>query len=126
MGDAFLWGAVAGSSLVLGRAIALRLPITRRQLGLIRAFGAGGRIRAVAYEPAPEALQTSAGDGRLALGLFAGSLVFFAGECSATASRAPRTKTARRARTPCRPVGRSCSGSSSTGSRNRSSWDSPC
>jgi hypothetical protein len=30
MGEAFLWGVVGGSSLVLGGIIALRAPITRR------------------------------------------------------------------------------------------------
>jgi ZIP family zinc transporter len=80
MGEALLWGMVAGSSLVLGGAIALRVSISRRALGLIMAFGAGVLISAVAYELVQEAFATSAGEGGIALGLLAGSAVFFAGE----------------------------------------------
>jgi ZIP family zinc transporter len=80
MGEAFLWGVVAGSSLVIGGAIALRAPITRRHVGLIMAFGAGVLISAVAFELVHEAFETSAGDGGIALGLLAGSAVFFAAE----------------------------------------------
>jgi ZIP family zinc transporter len=80
MGEAFLWGLVASSSLVLGGLIALGLGMSRRLLGLIMAFGAGVLISAVAYELVQEAFDTSAGGGEVALGLFAGSLVFFAGD----------------------------------------------
>jgi ZIP family zinc transporter len=80
MGEAFLWGVVAGSSLIIGGAIALRAPITRRHVGLIMAFGAGVLISAVAFELVHEAFETSAGDGGIALGLLAGSAVFFAAE----------------------------------------------
>ncbi len=80
MTEAFLWGLVAGSSLVLGGVIALRAPITRRHVGLIMAFGAGVLLSAVAYELVHEAFETSAGDGAIAVGLVAGSAVFFAAE----------------------------------------------
>jgi ZIP family zinc transporter len=80
MGEAFVWGAVGGSSLVVGGAIALRLSLTRRALGLVMAFGAGVLISAVAYELVQEAFETSAGEGGVALGLLAGSVVFFAAE----------------------------------------------
>jgi ZIP family zinc transporter len=80
MGEAFFWGLVAGASLVVGGAIARRLSISRRLLGLIMAFGAGVLISAVAYELVHEAFETSAGDGGIALGLLAGSVVFFLGE----------------------------------------------
>jgi zinc transporter, ZIP family len=80
MGEAFLWGAVGGSSLVIGGVVALRVAITRRLLGLIMAFGAGVLISAVAYELVHEAFETSAGDGGIALGLFAGSATFFAAQ----------------------------------------------
>ena len=73
MGEAFLWGLVGGSSLVLGGVIALRAPITRRHVGLIMAFGAGVLISAVAYE-------TSAGEGGIAIGLLSGAAVFFGAE----------------------------------------------
>jgi ZIP family zinc transporter len=80
MGEAFAWGLVAGLSLVVGGSIARRLPISRRLLGLIMAFGAGVLISAVAYELVHEAFETSAGDGGIAIGLLAGSTVFFLGE----------------------------------------------
>jgi ZIP family zinc transporter len=80
MGEAFLWGTVAGSSLVIGGIVALRAPITRRHVGLIMAFGAGVLLSAVAYELVQEAFETSAGEGGIALGLLAGSLVFFLAE----------------------------------------------
>jgi zinc transporter, ZIP family len=80
MGEAFFWGLVGGSSLVIGAIVALRVAITRRLLGLIMAFGAGVLISAVAYELVHEAFETSAGDGGIALGLLAGSAVFFTAE----------------------------------------------
>ncbi len=78
--EAFLWGLLAGSSLLLGGLIALGLDISTRVLGLVMAFGAGVLISAVAYELVGEAFESSAGSGGVALGLFAGAGVFFAGD----------------------------------------------
>jgi zinc transporter, ZIP family len=80
MGQSFAWGVLAGSSLVLGGVLALAFPIGRLALGLIMAFGSGVLISAVAFELVDEAFETSAGYGGVALGLFAGSAVFFAGD----------------------------------------------
>jgi zinc transporter, ZIP family len=80
VGEACFWGLVGGSSLVIGGVVALRVAITRRVLGLVMAFGAGVLISAVAYELVHEAFETSAGDGGIALGLLAGSAVFFAAQ----------------------------------------------
>jgi zinc transporter, ZIP family len=80
VGEALFWGLVGGSSLVIGGVVALRIAISRRLLGLIMAFGAGVLISAVAYELVHEAFETSAGDGGIALGLLAGSAVFFAAQ----------------------------------------------
>jgi ZIP family zinc transporter len=80
MSEAFAWGALAGSSLLVGGLVALRVPIGRRLLGLIMAFGSGVLISAVAYELVQEGFETSAGAGGVALGLLAGSLVFFGGD----------------------------------------------
>ena len=77
MREAFLWGTVAGASLVIGGVVALRVSLTRRILGLIMAFGAGVLVSAVAYELVQEAFETSAGDGGVALGLLVGSVVFY-------------------------------------------------
>jgi ZIP family zinc transporter len=80
MGESFAWGVVAASSLVLGGALAGWLPIGRRVLGLVMAFGAGVLISAVAFELVEEAFETSPWKGGAALGLFLGSLVFFVGD----------------------------------------------
>jgi ZIP family zinc transporter len=80
MAESFAWGILASSSLVLGGIAALLLPISQRLLGIIMAFGAGVLISAVAFELVQEASETSAGDGGVALGLFAGSVVFFLGD----------------------------------------------
>jgi ZIP family zinc transporter len=80
MGEAFLWGTIAGASLVVGGIVALRVSLTRRIVGLIMAFGAGVLLSAVAYELVHEAFETSAGEGGVAVGLLAGSLVFFGAE----------------------------------------------
>ena len=80
MGESFFWGLLAGSSLVVGGLLSYWLPIGRRALGLIMAFGAGVLISAVAFELVHEAFETTAGDGGVALGLFLGSCVFVAGD----------------------------------------------
>jgi zinc transporter, ZIP family len=106
VGEAFLWGTVAGASLVIGGVVALRVSLTRRVVGLIMAFGAGVLLSAVAYELVHEAFETSAGDGGVAVGLLAGSVVFFAaeklisrlvGEGEESADESARTKQAGRA-----------------------------
>jgi ZIP family zinc transporter len=80
VGESFAWGVIAASSLVLGGVLALWLPIGRRALGLVMAFGAGVLISAVSFELVEEASDTSAGEGGVALGLFLGSLTFFVGD----------------------------------------------
>lgn len=80
MGEAFLVGLLAGSSLILGGILAFALPFSRRVLGLVMAFGAGVLISAVAYELVGEAVLASDGGGEVAGGLAAGALTFFAGD----------------------------------------------
>jgi zinc transporter, ZIP family len=80
MGEALFWGLVAGSSLVLGGLIGLYVRMPPRWVGVIMAFGAGVLISAVAYELVGEAVDTAAGGGGVALGLFGGALTFFAGD----------------------------------------------
>ena len=80
MGEALLWGIVASSSLVIGCLLTLRFSISSRVLGLVMAFGAGVLISSVSFELVEEAFTTSAGDGGVALGLFAGAGVFYAGD----------------------------------------------
>jgi ZIP family zinc transporter len=80
MAAAFAWGLLAASSLVLGAIIALAFPIPRRAIGLIMAFGSGVLISAVAFDLIAEAAARSSGHGAIAVGIFAGSGVFFAGD----------------------------------------------
>ena len=80
MAEAFLWGLVAGSSLLVGGIVALRMRIGGRLLGLVMAFGAGVLISAVAYELVQEAFHVGAGSGGVALGLVAGAAAFYSGD----------------------------------------------
>jgi ZIP family zinc transporter len=78
--NALFWGFIAGASVILGGMIALLLPISKRMIGLIMAFGAGVLISAISYELVEEAVRTSAGSGGVASGLFAGALTFYGGD----------------------------------------------
>jgi zinc transporter, ZIP family len=78
--EAFFWGALASSSLLVGGALALNLPLGRRILGLVMAFGAGVLISAVAFELFAEAAATAERQRIATIGLFAGSLTFFVGD----------------------------------------------
>jgi zinc transporter, ZIP family len=80
MTSAFLWGAFAASSLLIGGLIAFRFKISSKLLGLIMAFGSGVLISAVSFELAHESVELSHGSGMAVLGLFAGAIVFFAGD----------------------------------------------
>jgi zinc transporter, ZIP family len=75
--DAFLWGLVATSSLVVGGVITTRVSLGKRTLGIIMAFGAGTLISAVSYELIYEAVKMAKGTGFPAFGLFAGALTFY-------------------------------------------------
>jgi zinc transporter, ZIP family len=80
MGNAFLWGLLATSSLIIGGIIATRLSISKKVLGIIMAFGAGTLISAVSYELIYEAVKLGRGSGFPAFGIFAGALTFFFSE----------------------------------------------
>jgi ZIP family zinc transporter len=90
--EAFFWGAVGGGALLIGAAVALRLPVSRHVLGMVMAFGAGVLISAVAFDLVEEAFETSAGAGAMAVGFFAGALVFFAGDALIDRSGGDRRK----------------------------------
>jgi ZIP family zinc transporter len=77
MWSAFLWGAVATSSLLLGGLLACGWSLSRRSLGLLMGFGAGTLISAVSYELVFESVRRSHGNGVPAIGLFAGALCFY-------------------------------------------------
>ena len=80
MGSAFGWGALGGSALVLGAVAAVVWRIPVRVLGMVMGFGAGVLISALAFDLVEEAVETSAGEGGVAVGLLTGAVVFFAGD----------------------------------------------
>jgi ZIP family zinc transporter len=80
VGEALFWGLVAGSSLVLGGAIGLWLPLPRELRGLIMGFGAGVLISAVAYELVDDAFEAADGFAIVAVGLLVGAATFFVGD----------------------------------------------
>jgi len=75
--NAFLYGLLATSSLLIGGMIASRFNLGKRTLGIIMAFGAGALISAVAYELVYEAIKLGKGTGYGAFGFFAGAFTFF-------------------------------------------------
>jgi ZIP family zinc transporter len=77
MWNAFLWGLLATSSLLIGGMIASRFNLGKRTLGIIMAFGAGALISAVAYELVYESIKLGKGTGFGGLGFFAGAFTFF-------------------------------------------------
>lgn len=80
MSEAFFWGLIAGSSLLVGAAAVFLFEITERMLGAILAFGGGVLISAVSFELVQEATTTTNGDWAVAIGLGAGALTFFFGD----------------------------------------------
>jgi ZIP family zinc transporter len=80
MAEAFGWGTLAASSLVIGAVLALVLRISLRMIGLIMAFGSGVLISAVSFDLVEEAAQKSSGHGWVVAGIFAGCFVFFGGD----------------------------------------------
>jgi zinc transporter, ZIP family len=60
--------------------LALHLPLSKRVIGLVMAFGAGVLISALAYELFLEATNTAERSRIAAAGLFAGSATFFVGD----------------------------------------------
>ena len=82
MTEAFAWGLVASSSVLLGGAVALIWPVHRRLLGLVMAFGAGVLISAVAFELVAEAFAETGLFEDVAVGLFAGCAAFAIGDAA--------------------------------------------
>jgi ZIP family zinc transporter len=76
MSNAFLWGLIATSSLVIGGLLGSWWTPGKRTLGAIMAFGAGVLISAVAYELVFEALHIAKLTGFPTMGFFAGAFTF--------------------------------------------------
>jgi zinc transporter, ZIP family len=80
--ESFGWGLFASSSLLLGALLAIWLPLNRRVLGLVMAFGSGVLISAVAFELVEEAFETSGLLSDVAIGLFAGCATYSIGDAA--------------------------------------------
>ncbi|MGG0739584.1 ZIP family metal transporter [Niallia taxi] len=76
MWSAAMWGGISGSAVLLGALAALLLPIKRRIIGFIMAFGTGVLIGASTYELLGDAVE-SGGLLPTSLGFLAGAVVFF-------------------------------------------------
>src|SRR4029453_4992533 len=68
------------SSLLIGALVAFAVPIPRKMLGFILAFGSGVLTRPVAHELVGEAVTVSANSYAVGLGFAAGAFVFFVGD----------------------------------------------
>ena len=80
MVEAFAWGLLAASSLVLGAGIALQFRIGLRAIGLVMGFGAGVLISAVAFDLIEVAVGKATSHGATLIGMFVGCGVFFGGD----------------------------------------------
>ncbi|MCQ4326230.1 ZIP family zinc transporter [Stutzerimonas stutzeri] len=75
--QAGFWGLLAGSALLLGAAAGYWLPIPRRLIAAIMAFGAGALISSLAFELMDEALRIG-GLGASAIGFMGGAALYTA------------------------------------------------
>jgi ZIP family zinc transporter len=75
--NAFLWGLLATSSLVIGGMIATRINLSNRTIGIIMGFGAGTLISAVSYELVFESLKIAKFSLFPAYGFFAGAATYY-------------------------------------------------
>ena len=69
------WGLLAGAALLIGAAVAWWLPVPKKLVALVMAFGAGVLVSALAFELVAEAAD-SAGLGEVVVGFAGGALVF--------------------------------------------------
>ena len=77
MVNAFIWGLLATSSLIIGGIIAIRFTLSNRSIGIIMGFGAGTLISAISYELIFEAVKMGRSTGFPAFGFFSGAATFF-------------------------------------------------
>jgi len=75
--NAFLFGLLATSSLVIGGIIATRFSLSKRTIGIVMGFGAGTLISAISYELIFEAVQIARKTGYPAFGFFTGAFTFY-------------------------------------------------
>ena len=77
--QAGLWGALAASALMLGAVAALTLPVPRRIVALVMAFGAGALVSALSFDLSEEAFRVG-GTQVFGIGMAAGAVVYYAGD----------------------------------------------
>jgi ZIP family zinc transporter len=82
MRDAFLWGLLGASSLVLGVVVVTFWTMPARPLGLVMGFGSGVLLSAVSFELVEQAVETEQGAQATALGFFTGAVVFTLGDAA--------------------------------------------
>ena len=73
--QAWFWGLVAGSALLLGAAVGYYLRVAQRVIAGVMAFGAGVLISALAFDLMEEAFEKGGFDST-AIGFLAGAVVF--------------------------------------------------
>lgn len=79
MTQAIIYSAVAGSSLIIGAILAMKLKISQRVTASIMAFGSGVLICAVTFGLMEEAFNLGGFDAVI-LGFLSGGLVFIGGD----------------------------------------------
>jgi len=79
MSEAFFWGLVGGSSLLIGAVLGVVLKQRMKVTGFVLAFGAGTLVSALTFELTRDAYRIGGADA-VALGLAAGALAYFAGD----------------------------------------------
>ncbi|MBT2687744.1 ZIP family metal transporter [Bacillus sp. ISL-47] len=75
MWNAAIWGGVSGSAVILGALAAMLLPIQKKMIGYIMAFGTGVLIGAAAYELLGESVHNG-GLLPTGIGFLAGAVTF--------------------------------------------------
>lgn len=75
--EAALWGLLAGSGLILGAAAGYFLPVPRKLVAMVMAFGSGILLSALAFELLEEAYERD-GMVSISIGFLAGAMVFTA------------------------------------------------
>ena len=74
--QAGLWGLLSGSALVIGAAAGWFVPLSRRIIAGIMAFGAGVLISALSFELMEEAWQRGGGFAPIAGGFLGGAAIY--------------------------------------------------
>ena len=75
MWNAAMWGGISGSAVLLGALASMFLPIRKKMIGYIMAFGTGVLIGAASYELLGESVHDG-GITPTSIGFIAGSVVF--------------------------------------------------